>query len=671
MLTQFDEITQKAIVIAESLAFDMGHSSVGSEHLLLSLIKMKDISFSRLLLEYNITSSLVYEEIERLFGKSDNQPFYMEYSEVTRKVLDDAISMTLARKEDKVSINTLCIALLMQKESVAVELLKKYKVPVDKIKKALSTDRSYIHELDNIHELTNINEKVKKQNRLMIGRDKEVNQLCLMLCKKEKSNVLVVGKAGVGKSALVEKLAYMINEKTVMEPLKDKYIYELNLSSLVAGTKYRGEFEEKLKKIIDKVMRVKDIIIFIDEIHNLIGAGGAEGAIDASNILKPYLARGDISVIGATTLEEYYKYFEKDQAMNRRFSLIKINENTKEETLDILKGLSKQYEDYHHIKIPVHLLDKIVDLCDDHINQRVFPDKALDVLDLSCVKALFLKDKELKEEHIEDVVEQLTGISIHHNMYYDGLEDKLNKDVLGQKESIHKLLLSIKSLSMFPSDHRPKGIYMFVGSSGVGKTYLAKRLAKHTHRHLIKIDMSEYNESHSVSKIIGSSPGYVGYNEQSIFLKELILYPNSIVLLDEVEKASHDVLNLFLQIFDEGEIKDNHDRVVSFKETTIIMTSNAYVQNHHKVGFKKQGLSIFKLRDYFSEEFLNRIDEIIEFNCLSYESLKDILKIHTPVSLSDHDLDEILDGYSCELGARNLIHKMKTYIVSNMKLLNK
>lgn len=671
MLTQFDEKTQKVIVIAESLAFDMGHSSVGSEHLLLSLLKIKETSFSKILSEYKVNSLMISEEIERLFGKTDNQPFYMEYSDVTRKILDDAISMTLAKKEDKVNVNTLSIALLMQNESVAVEMLKKFDVNINHVKKTLSVERSYIHELDNINELTNINEKVKIQKRLMIGREKEVTQLCLTLCKKEKNNALIIGKAGVGKTALVEKLALMINSKEVMEPLKGKLIYELNLSSLVAGTKYRGEFEEKLKKIIDKVMRIKDVVLFIDEIHNLIGAGGAEGAIDASNILKPYLARGDLSVIGATTLEEYYKYFEKDQAMNRRFSVIKVNENTKDETLVILKGIYHQYESYHHIKIDEDRLMKVIDLCDKHINQKVFPDIALDVLDLSCVKAKFLHDSELEDKHIEEVIEELSGSSIHHNIHYDVLEEKLNNDVLGQKDSIHKLILSLKSLSLFSNGHKPMGVYMFIGNSGVGKTYLAKRLAKYLGRHLVKLDMSEYNESHSVSKILGSAPGYVGYNDQSVFLKELVLYPDSIVLLDEVEKASGEVLNLFLQVFDEGVIKDNHDRSISFKDTIIIMTSNVYVQNNHVVGFKKQPLSLDKLKEYFNEEFLNRIDEVIGFEYLTYESLKGILKIHSPVDLSESDIDEILNDYSNKQGARSLIRKMKKYLVSNMKLLNK
>ena len=325
MLTQFHEQAQKAIVIAESIAFDLGHSHVGSEHLLLSLLKMKDILMTKMLKSYHVDDEVIYKDIVRLFGEKDIQPFYMEYSDIVKKILEEAINITRERKESKVSLNILCLALLSQKESVAVELLNKYHVSFDQIKEELSQTRSLLYELDKIHELVNFNELVKKENRLMIGRDQELEQLFLTLCKKEKNNVLLIGKAGVGKTALVEKLAYKINHKEVPKLLQNKVIYELSLSSIVAGTKYRGEFEEKFKKIIDKVIQAKDAILFIDEIHNLIGAGGAEGAIDASNILKPFLARKDLTLIGATTIEEYYKYFEKDQAMNRRFSILKIN----------------------------------------------------------------------------------------------------------------------------------------------------------------------------------------------------------------------------------------------------------------------------------------------------------------------------------------------------------
>ena len=555
MLTQFHEKAQKAIVIAESIAFDLGHSSVGSEHLLLSLLKMKDSPFSKILKAYHVDDEMIYEDIVRLFGEKDIQPFYMEYSEVVKKILEDAMSMSEAKKEAKVSLNTLSIALLMQKESVAVELLNKYHVPFDDVKKELSEEKSLLHELDLIHELTNFNNLVKKQERLMIGRDKELEQLFLTLCKKEKNNALLIGKAGVGKTALVEKLALKINSHEVPTALKNKVIYELSLSSIVAGTKYRGEFEEKFKKIIDKVIQAKDAILFIDEIHNLIGAGGAEGAIDASNILKPYLARKDLTIIGATTIEEYYKYFEKDQAMNRRFAVIKLNENTIEETFDILKGLKTQYEDYHHIHIPEERLQDVIDLCDQYLIQRVFPDKALDVLDLACVKAVFLEKHELEKHDIEKVIEEITGMNILDTFSYQHLIKQMKEEIIGQDQAIATMIESLESLSQYPHPQKPSGIYLLVGHSGIGKTQTAKVLAKLLNRHFIKLDMSEYSEPSSVSKIIGSPPGYIGYDDHSSLLHEIILHPNSVLLLDEIEKAHPQVMHLFLQVFDEGNIK--------------------------------------------------------------------------------------------------------------------
>ncbi len=663
MLTRFHEKAQKAIVIAESIAFDLGHSNVGSEHLLLSLMKMRDSSFSKQLKKYHVDDEMIYDDIVRLFGEKDIQPFYMEYSEVVKNILEDAMKLSEKQKEAKVSLNTLSIALLAQKESVAVELLNKYHVPFDKIKRELSEEKSFMNELDQIHELTNFNTLVKKQNRLMIGRDQELEQLFLTLCKKEKNNALLIGKAGVGKTALVEKLALKMNNKEVPDALKNKVIYELSLSSIVAGTKYRGEFEEKLKKIIDKVMQAKDAILFVDEIHNLIGAGGAEGAIDASNILKPYLARKDLTIIGATTIDEYYKYFEKDQAMNRRFAVIKLKENTKKETKSNLLGLKKQYEDYHHIHIPVPLIETIIDLCDQYLIQRVFPDKALDVLDLSCVKAVFLKDDVLKEEHVEKVIEEISGMNLTKSFSYQELEEKLQTKIIGQKQAIHTIVESLESLSKYPHSQKPNGIYLLSGSSGIGKTQTAKELAHLLNRHFIKLDMSEYSEASSVSKIIGSPPGYVGYENQSSLLHDIVLHPHSLILLDEIEKAHPQVMHLFLQVFDEGLLKDNHHHQISFKDTLIFMTSNVHSHIQASVGFKKTSHSKENLKEVFSEEFLNRIDEIVNYQSLKKKDLKEILLQQSTIALTKEMIDDILEDYDTTLGARGILSKMKKYLV--------
>lgn len=490
----------------------------------------------------------------------------------------------------------------------------------------------------------------------MIGRENEIKQLCSILCKKEKNNALLIGKAGVGKTALIEKLAYLINEKKVPISLESKVIYELNLSSLVAGTKYRGEFEEKFKKILDKVMNAKDAIVFIDEIHNLIGAGGAEGAIDASNILKPFIARKQLTLIGATTLDEYYRYFEKDQAMNRRFAIIKMNENTEDETFEILKGLRKQYEEFHHIQIEDKCLRDIIKLSKRYLPTRVFPDKALDVLDLSCVKASFEKDNELTLQHIQSVIEEVSGLILDEHLCIEDIENDMNKEIIGQKEAIHKLCYSLSHRHI--KDNKPEGIYLLMGSSGVGKTESVKVLARLLKRPLIRLDMSEYSDSVSVTKLIGSPPGYVGYDQQTSLFSEMILHPHSLLLLDEIEKAHPQVLHLFLQGFDEGMIKDSHQRCIQLNNCIIIMTSNVLSNQGNRLGFKKQ-MNKRQLEDNFSKEFLNRIDEMIMFRSLDKNDLRHIAEKY---EISEEQINTILEDYDVGLGARLLTRKISQFV---------
>lgn len=406
MLTKFDEQSQKAIVIAESLAFDFGHSNVGSEHLLLSLLKLQESKLKKLLQKYKVTDEVIEADIIRLFGQNDDQPFYLEYSEIMKRILEESIELSKMKNQNQVTLNILSMCLLQVKDSVALELLKKYNVDIEDMIYVLNEKTAYETRLDQINSLVNLNKKVKDKHYKIVGRDKEIDKICAILSKKEKNNVLIIGEAGVGKSAVVEKLAMLINAKKAPQGLEHKIIYELSLSSLVAGTKYRGEFEEKFKKIIDKIKELNNVIIFIDEIHNLIGAGGAEGAIDASNILKPYLARKDMTIIGATTLDEYYNHFEHDHAMNRRFSIVTLKENTKEETYQILSGIKKYYEDYHHIKISQNILNELIELVDEYLKNRTYPDKAIDILDLACVEASFHARKELTKEDIIKTIEQ-------------------------------------------------------------------------------------------------------------------------------------------------------------------------------------------------------------------------------------------------------------------------
>ena len=637
MLTKFDEQAQKAIVVAESIAFDLGHNNVGSEHLLLSLLKISDCKLRDLVKEYGVNEKNIYEDIKRLFGTNDDQPFYMEYSDAVKNILETAVEITNKQNKSKVTLNILTISLLKNAECVAHELLKKYHVDFDDIIYQLNENSELETKLDQIPSLVNLNKKVKQSEHLIIGRKKELEKLCMILSKKEKNNALIIGEAGVGKSALVEKLAYLINQNKVNDGLKKKIIYELSLSSIVAGTKYRGEFEEKLRKIIDKVKDMDNVIIFIDEIHNIIGAGGAEGAIDAANILKPYLARKDLTIIGATTTEEYYQHFEKDQAMNRRFSVITLKENTKEETLEILQKTKLFYERFHQIEVNDEVLTYLVENVDRYIKNRTFPDKAIDIFDLACVKARFKQQHIITKKIVKEVIEEYTSIKINDNYDFENIKAKLNQKIVGQSKAIEQI---VNQLKLSKDSLQPK-VMMFLGNSGVGKSETAKELARLLSRKLIRLDMSEYRDSSSVQKIIGAAPGYVGYDKPSLLLGQLQTYPKSVLLLDEVDKASPDVLSLFLQVFDEGYLEDSHKRKVYFNNTIIIMTSNKGVVKN-QLGFKK-GNNFRKVNGFFSEEFISRIDEIISFKNLSKQDLKKIIRKHFKEKIREEDIENILD----------------------------
>ncbi len=650
MLTKFNEQAQKVIVIAESIAFDLGHNSVGSEHLLLSLLKVADVKVKDELNKYGVNEKTVLDDIIRLFGKTDQQPFYMEYSDVVKEILENAIQIAKKKKIDKVNVSILSVALIEKEDCVARELLKKYKVDIEEIKFEINETSELESKLDQIPSFININKKVKEQARMIVGREKEIEQLCTILSKKEKSNALIIGQAGVGKSALVEKLAMMINNKQVPKNLQNTLIYELSLAGMVAGTKYRGEFEDKLKKVIDKIRGMDNVIIFIDEIHNLIGAGGAEGAIDASNILKPYLARKDITVIGATTSNEYYQYFESEQAMNRRFSLLVLKENTKEETITILENLKKYYEKYHHIHIE-DMLSQLVELVDKNIKDKTFPDKAIDILDLSCVKAKFKHKDKVTIDIVEEVIGEYTRVTNTNLIDYATIKENLNNKIIGQQNVIETLVHHL-SLPQVDSK-RPKGTFLFVGGSGVGKSELAKNLAKNLNYPLIRMDMTQYRDSTSINKIIGSPAGYVGHETPSMLLTKLITNPKSIILLDEVEKAHPEVLNIFLQIFEEGCIEDNRHRTIYFQDTIFILTSNSKASSI-SMGFKKS-IKDESINRYFSNEFLNRIDEVLYFKTLNQTAIEEILTQNNNDILPPKKIKELINQYEVRYGARKIL----------------
>lgn len=614
LLREFDEQAQKAIVVAESLSFDFGHQNVGSEHLLLSLLKIHDNQLKRLLQKYDVNDAVVEEDIKRLFGTNDDQPFYMEYSQSVKRILERSIEYAKDKNQDQVTLNILIISLLKEKESVAYEILQKYHVDVEEVIYLLQEKSAFETPLDQIPTLVNINKKVKTKKYKIIGRENEIDQVCTILSKKEKNNVLIIGEAGVGKSALVEKLAMMINQGKVVDSLKNKIIYELSLSSLVAGTKYRGEFEEKFKKIIDKVKDLDNVIIFIDEIHNVIGAGGAEGAIDASNILKPYLARKDMTVVGATTIDEYYKHFEKDHAMNRRFSIVTLKENTKEETLEILKGIKGYYESYHQIKIDNVLLKELIELVDCHIKNRTYPDKAIDILDLSCVKAKFYHEKELTKNRIVETIEKYLNITIHHQMDYQKLEKQLNKDILGQEKGIHQMIETFQ--------HKQLPISFFIyGPTSCGKTLTAKSLAKYLNYHYLKLDMNQYQESHSLYKLLET------YHEKpSLLLSTLQSYPHTVLLLDHIDQACEEIIHLFSQILDDGYYEDQAKRKISFENVVFIMSQTC--TSRCCMGFKKS-----RQTKYLRHELFDKVDQIIEYQPLSKEIVEKIIHLREHISI--------------------------------------
>lgn len=614
LLREFDEQAQKAIVVAESLSFDFGHQNVGSEHLLLSLLKIHDNQLKRLLQKYDVNDAVVEEDIKRLFGTNDDQPFYMEYSQSVKRILERSIEYAKDKNQDQVTLNILIISLLKEKESVAYEILQKYHIDVEEVIYLLQEKSAFETPLDQIPTLVNINKKVKTKKYKIIGRENEIDQVCTILSKKEKNNVLIIGEAGVGKSALVEKLAMLINQGKVVDSLKNKIIYELSLSSLVAGTKYRGEFEEKFKKIIDKVKDLDNVIIFIDEIHNVIGAGGAEGAIDASNILKPYLARKDMTVVGATTIDEYYKHFEKDHAMNRRFSIVTLKENTKEETLEILKGIKGYYESYHQIKIDNVLLKELIELVDCHIKNRTYPDKAIDILDLSCVKAKFYHEKELTKNRIVETIEKYLNITIHHQMDYQKLEKQLNKDILGQEKGIHQMIETFQ--------HKQLPISFFIyGPTSCGKTLTAKSLAKYLNYHYLKLDMNQYQESHSLYKLLET------YHEKpSLLLSTLQSYPHTVLLLDHIDQACEEIIHLFSQILDDGYYEDQAKRKISFENVVFIMSQTC--TSRCCMGFKKS-----RQTKYLKHELFDKVDQIIEYQPLSKEIVEKIIHLREHISI--------------------------------------
>ncbi len=693
MFSKFSEDCRKALLLSKKEMMDLKHPYIGTEHFILAILSMKRLNVTKKLNDNQITydkyKELLIEKLGLGISESDNYVYTPLFKEIIEKVMDN----NQYRKNSEIRVEDILSAIIEEGDGVGIRILLEFDLDIEELYQSLLIRKNKKNAKKSLfcEEFgTNLNQKAKNgELDPIIGRDEEINQIIKILCHRNKNNPLLIGEAGVGKTAIVEELARRIVMGDVPGRLSNKKIISISMASLVAGTKYRGEFEERVNKILKELENDSSLIVFIDEIHTLIGAGGAEGAIDASNILKPALSRGKITLIGATTTLEYKRTIESDKALARRFQSVLIKEPNKNKTLDILLSIKDLYEDFHHVKIPNEIIEYIIDVSDRYIHNRSFPDKAIDILDEVSSFAVVKKNKneeniinlkrellnirnkksdsirkqkfneaslwKKEEKNIEDkinklqlkkekgknvsvvtrdivneVIEKYSNIKVFDGnvskKYFTDMEKDLNREVVGQKSSINSLCKFNKIIKYgLKNDNKPLSI-LFAGPTGVGKTKLAKEFAKYYGNKFIRLDMSEYRDQAAINKIIGSPPGYVGYSDKNTVLEKIKTHPFSVLLLDEIEKASKQVLNLFLQVLDEGYLTDSEGEKVYFNDVIIIMTSN--------IGFDRKALgfsssedeyTIQKLREYFNVEFINRIDKILVFNSLNEEDMKKII----------------------------------------------
>ena len=732
MTYKFTKSAETAINMANELAIELGHNYVGTEHILYGLSNEGTGVASKVLENQGVNSEDIYQKIEELIGRGEEEiEGTVGFTPRTKRVVENAFIEAKKLGSDFIGTEHLLIGIMREGDSVAVRIMMELNINPQKLYNEIiqvindygqsegesekSSKRNY-NQTPTLNQFGNDLTKSAEEGKLdpVIGRKEETNRVIQILSRRTKNNPCLIGEPGVGKTAVVEGLAEKIVAGDVPETLKNKRVVSIDISSMVAGAKYRGDFEERIKKCLNEVKKAGDIILFIDEIHVIVGAGAAEGAIDAANILKPLLARGEIQVVGATTLNEYRKYIEKDSALERRFQPITVNEPSTEDTIEILKGLRDKYEAHHNVKITDEAIKAAVELSNRYINDRYLPDKAIDLIDEASSKARLkvytqpdgikkleeeiaaiskdkeeaiktqdfenaakLRDKEhsLKEklekenkkwsdkknkevknimvEDIADVVSGWTGIPVNkinetENEKLRNLETSLHERVIGQNEAVEAVAKAIKRGRVGLKDpKRPIGSFFFLGPTGVGKTELSKALAESLfgdENAMIRVDMSEYMESHSVSKLIGSPPGYVGFDEGGQLTEKIRRKPYSVILFDEIEKAHPDVMNMLLQILEDGRLTDSQGRTVSFKNTVIIMTSNVgarLITEKKTLGFsagenkdgdikeyeetKKEVLQ--ELKKTFRPEFINRIDEIIVFHKLTQEEIGKIIDI--------------------------------------------
>ncbi|MDO4618699.1 MAG: ATP-dependent Clp protease ATP-binding subunit [Clostridia bacterium] len=729
--SNFTEKAKRAIEFSHDIACEMGHGYIGTEHLLLGILKVEDGVGARALAKRNITYEAVRDNISKLMGVGEALDKNIDLSLTPRTKRIFEIAAMEARKLGINYIGTehLLSAIIRDGDGVAVRVLAQMGLKMSEFYRELMSDMSGDAAVLNVagkkpdknaHKTPNLDNYGTDLTRQanegkfdpVIGRESEIQRVLQILSRRTKNNPCLIGEPGVGKTAVAEGLAMKIAEGDVPEILKDKRLVSLDLSSMVAGAKYRGEFEERLKKAVEEVSNAGNVILFIDEIHTIVGAGSAEGAIDASNILKPSLARGEIQLIGATTLNEYRKYIEKDAALERRFQPVTVGEPTVEETIEILKGLRDRYEAHHGVKITDDAIEAAAKLSERYITDRFLPDKAIDLVDEAASKkrlSLFTapdnlkeiekelekitaekqeaiisqdfekaavlrdKEKELKdkmdsgksewrdstsrdkqivsEEDIADIISEWTNIPVkklkeEESEKLKNLEGVLHGRVIGQEEAVSSVARAIRrGRAGLKDPKRPIGSFIFLGPTGVGKTELSKALAESmfgSENSIIRVDMSEFMEKHSVSKLIGSPPGYVGFDEGGQLTEKIRRKPYSVILFDEIEKAHPDIFNILLQILEDGVLTDSQGRRVDFKNTVIIMTSNLgakeILNTGSKLGFGTESENtgdrniikdrvMAELKKAFRPEFLNRIDEIIVFERLSEDNVKEIAKL--------------------------------------------
>ena len=682
MFSKFDESAKKVLINMQKEMMNLKHPYIGSEHLLLSLLKYGDEEYIKKFKDMGITYNIFKEELIKIVGIGKNSNDFYLYTPLLRNILESASMSSTDKGKKCVDTVDLFLALFEEGEGVAIRVLMGMDVDVDSLyDNFFSSKRG-----DNTSLLVDsfgidLNKKSKNgEIDPVICRDKEIERIIEILSRRTKNNPILLGEAGVGKTAIVEELARLIETGDVPIGLVGKRIVSISMASLVAGTKYRGEFEERIEKLINELENNNEVILFIDEMHTLVGAGGAEGAIDASNILKPALARGKVRIIGATTTSEYKEFIESDKALSRRFQPVIIKEPSAIDSVLILKKLRPIYEEYHHVRISDEILEKIVSLSNKYIYDRKLPDKAIDVLDEVCSKVsvscykksntndisirlsevkdlknksimnnkfdeaflykkteMILEDKKnrmdfnninknykkIKVSDVIKIIEEKSKIPLNTSISITKFRDKLLNTVLGQDFAVNTVCNMFNRNKYLLSKNKPIS-FLFVGPTGVGKTLLAKECGKYFYgENVIRIDMSEYKEGHSISKMIGSPPGYVGYNDNKNVFEMVRDNPYSLIILDEIEKASHEVINLFLQILDEGIATNSKGEKINFSNTTIIMTSNLGC-NKNSIGFNNHA-SFQDINKFFGIEFVNRIGKIVRFDNLSFETCKKIV----------------------------------------------